>query len=117
VEAASRGTAEIGLAVLATTLSIVAVFVPVAFMDGLIGQFFYEFGLTVAFAVLLSLFISFTLTPMLSARFLRTHEHKEPRGLSGLIERFLRSLDSVYRRLIRWVLGHRAITMTLAARG
>jgi HAE1 family hydrophobic/amphiphilic exporter-1 len=68
-----RGTAEIGLAVLATTLSIVAVFVPVAFMEGMIGQFFYEFGLTVAFAVLLSLFVSFTLTPMLSARFLGDH--------------------------------------------
>lgn len=114
-EAASRGTAEIGLAVLATTLSIVAVFVPVAFMDGIIGQFFYEFGLTVAFAVLISLFVSFTLTPMLAARFLHVHENKAPTGLSGLIERGLNKMDAGYRRAIRWVLGHRAISMTIAA--
>ena len=54
-------------------MSIVAVFVPVAFMEGMVGQFFFEFGLTVAFAVLLSLFVSFTLTPMLSARMLHAH--------------------------------------------
>src|SRR5690606_26129758 len=65
--AARRGTQEIVLAVLATTLSIVAVFVPVAFMGGIIGRFFYQFGMTVAWAVLVSLFVSFTLTPMLSA--------------------------------------------------
>jgi hydrophobic/amphiphilic exporter-1 (mainly G- bacteria), HAE1 family len=111
--AASRGTAEIGLAVLATTLSIVAVFVPVAFMDGMLGQFFYEFGLTVAFAVLLSLFVSFTLTPMLSSRFLAA-EHGEPRGLSALIERFLVRMEDGYRRVVRWALHHRAITMTAA---
>lgn len=111
--AASRGTAEIGLAVLATTLSIVAVFVPVAFMDGMLGQFFYEFGLTVAFAVLLSLFVSFTLTPMLSSRFLAA-EHGSPRGISALIERFLVGMESGYRRIVRWALNHRAITMTMA---
>ena len=66
--AARKGTAEIGLAVLATTLSIIAVFVPVAFMKGIVGRFFYQFGITVAFAVLVSLFVSFTLDPMLSSR-------------------------------------------------
>src|SRR5690606_15349231 len=65
--AAGVGTREIFLAVLATTLSIVAVFVPVAFMGGIIGRFFFQFGMTVAWAVLVSLFVSFTLTPMLSA--------------------------------------------------
>ncbi|HEX2166686.1 MAG TPA: efflux RND transporter permease subunit, partial [Longimicrobiales bacterium] len=65
--AASWGTREIFLAVMATTFSIVAVFVPVAFMGGIIGRFFYEFGMTVAWAVLVSLFVSFTLTPMLAA--------------------------------------------------
>ncbi|MCB9529480.1 MAG: efflux RND transporter permease subunit [Myxococcales bacterium] len=113
MEAASRGTAEIGLAVLATTLSIVAVFVPVAFMDGMIGQFFFEFGLTVAFAVLLSLFVSFTLTPMLSARFLAAH-HGQPRGLSRLIEAVLVGLERGYRRLVRGALRHRFITLGLA---
>lgn len=111
--AADRGTAEIGLAVLATTLSIVAVFVPVAFMDGMLGQFFYEFGLTVAFAVLLSLFVSFTLTPMLSSRFLAA-EHGSARGVSALIERFLVGMENGYRRIVRWALNHRAVTMILA---
>lgn len=109
-EAASKATAEIGLAVLATTMSIVAVFVPVAFMEGMVGQFFYEFGLTVAFAVLLSLFVSFTLTPMLSARMLTGH-HASSTGLSGLIERALTWLDDLYRRTIRWALNHRALTI------
>ena len=66
--AAREGTSEIGLAVLATSMSIIAVFVPVAFMKGIIGRFFFQFGLTVAFAVLVSLFVSFTLDPMLSSR-------------------------------------------------
>jgi HAE1 family hydrophobic/amphiphilic exporter-1 len=67
-EAARDGTAEIGLAVMATTFTIIAVFVPVAFMGGLVGRFFYEFGITVAAAVIASLFVSFTLDPMLSSR-------------------------------------------------
>ncbi len=67
-EAARMGTSEIGLAVMATTFTIIAVFVPVAFMGGIIGRFFYEFGITVAFAVLVSLFVSFTMDPMLSSR-------------------------------------------------
>jgi hydrophobic/amphiphilic exporter-1 (mainly G- bacteria), HAE1 family len=112
-EAASKGTAEIGLAVLATTMSIVAVFVPVAFMEGMVGQFFYEFGLTVAFAVLLSLFVSFTLTPMLSARML-TGSHAAPTGISGLIERALNRLDNGYRAVIRWALNWRFVTVSVA---
>jgi hydrophobic/amphiphilic exporter-1 (mainly G- bacteria), HAE1 family len=112
-EAAQKATAEIGLAVLATTMSIVAVFVPVAFMEGMVGQFFFEFGLTVAFAVLLSLFVSFTLTPMLSARML--HAHDGPRtGLSGLIERALNMLDNAYRHIIRFALNQRLLTLIVA---
>src|SRR3546814_19179326 len=67
IRAALDGTNEIGLAVLATTATIVAVFLPVAFMDGLMGRFFYEFGVTVSAAVLISLFVAFTLDPMLSS--------------------------------------------------
>jgi hydrophobic/amphiphilic exporter-1 (mainly G- bacteria), HAE1 family len=111
-QAAREGTAEIALAVLATTMSIVAVFVPVAFMEGMVGQFFYEFGLTVAFAVLLSLFVSFTLTPMLSARMLTAH-HGEATGVSALIERGLTGLENGYRRVIRWMLGHGFIALSL----
>ena len=66
-EAARDGTDEIGLAVMATTFAICAVFVPVAFMEGIVGKFFFPFGITVAVAVLVSLFVSFTLDPMLSS--------------------------------------------------
>ena len=80
MQAAREATAEIGLAVMATTASILAVFVPVATMKGIIGRFFVQFGLTVAFAVSVSLFVAFTLTPMLSSRFLRAHTGKGPVG-------------------------------------
>jgi hydrophobic/amphiphilic exporter-1 (mainly G- bacteria), HAE1 family len=73
-EAASFATSEIGLAVMATTFAIVAIFLPVAFMKGIIGRFFLQFALTVVFAVLVSLFVSFTLTPMLASRYLKSRE-------------------------------------------
>src|SRR4029453_10389329 len=73
VQAAADATGEIGLAVIATTACIVAVFLPVAFMKGIVGRFFFQFGLTVSFAVAVSLLVSFTLTPMLSSRLLRAH--------------------------------------------
>src|SRR6185503_1020436 len=73
--AAVDGTKEIGLAVLATTLSLVAIFVPVGFMGGIVGRFMKSFGLTMAFAILVSLLVSFTLTPMLSARWLKVKAH------------------------------------------
>jgi len=104
-EAAEFGTSEIGLAVMATTFSIAAVFIPVAFMQGIVGRFFYAFGVTVTAAVLLSLFVSFTLTPMLSSRFLTI-----PEGhgfLYRLIERFLDFVDRRYRGLLGWSLRHR----------
>jgi hydrophobe/amphiphile efflux-1 (HAE1) family protein len=111
-EAASRGTREIALAVLATTLSLVAVFVPVAFMSGMVGQFFKQFGLTIAVAVLLSLFVAFTLDPMLSARLSRrVQHHGKRRGVLGLIERFLDAVDDRYRRTLEWVLGHQWATV------
>tara|TARA_R110002096_G_scaffold434832_5_gene658287 strand:+ start:96754 stop:99930 length:3177 start_codon:yes stop_codon:yes gene_type:complete len=113
-EAAHRATAEIGLAVLATTLSLVAVFVPVAFMEGIVGQFFYEFGLTVAFAVLISLFVSFTLTPMLAARMLKAG-HGSNRWLSRVIEGGLEWTERTYRRIVAWALRHRFITMVAAS--
>ena len=106
MEAASRGTREIALAVLATTLSLVAVFVPVAFMSGIVGQFFKQFGLTIAVAVLISLFVAFTLDPMLSSRFSRAHDHGPRRGLVGRISRFLDGVDETYRRMLDWALAH-----------
>ncbi len=114
-EAAKDATSEIGLAVFATTLTICAVFVPVAFMEGIIGRFFYQFGLTVAFAVLVSLFCAFTIAPMLSARLLKPGEHRPKNPLAGLwfdrIERWLNALDSQYTRILRWCLDNRGWTL------
>jgi len=118
-EAASAGTAEIGLAVLATTFSIVAVFVPVAFMKGIVGRFFFQFGITVAFAVLVSLFVSFTLDPMLSSRWHdpdidRTgRRHAVARVLDRFNDGFDRTADR-YRGVIAWALGHRGSVLLLA---
>ncbi|MFZ5475828.1 MAG: efflux RND transporter permease subunit [Myxococcota bacterium] len=114
MEAASRGTREIALAVLATTLSLVAVFVPVAFMTGMVGQFFKQFGLTIAVAVLLSLFVAFTVDPMLSARLSVRHQHGRRRGLAGAIERVLDGIDARYRGTLEWVLRHQWTTVALA---
>lgn len=111
--ASSNATAEIFLAVLATTSSIVAVFVPVAFMKGIIGRFFYQFGLTVSFAVAVSMLVSFTLTPMLSSRFLRV-SHGPKGAVSRFVERMLGALDRVYERLLRAALRRRLITSIVA---
>jgi len=108
-EAARKATSEIALAVLAVTLAVVAVFVPVAFMEGMVGRFFYQFGVTVAVAVLISYAVSMTLTPMLSARVLR--EHESHGRVFAAIERALSFVDSTYRRALAWVLAHRALTI------
>jgi HAE1 family hydrophobic/amphiphilic exporter-1 len=113
-EAASRGTREIALAVLATTFSLVAVFVPVAFMTGMVGQFFKQFGLTISVAVLLSLFVAFTLDPMLSARLSARIHHGGRTGLAGRIEAFLDRIDGGYRDLLEGVLAHQGRTVAIA---
>jgi HAE1 family hydrophobic/amphiphilic exporter-1 len=117
--AAREGTSEIGLAVLATTFSIVAVFVPVAFMKGIIGRFFFHFGITVAFAVLVSLFVSFTLDPMLSSIWYDPDiERKGKRRLlNRILDRFNNWFDRTadgYRALIGWALDHRKTVLVLA---
>lgn len=122
-EAAKNGTSEIGLAVMATTFSVVVVFVPVAFMSGIVGRFFYQFGLTVAISVLVSLFVAFTLTPMLSSRFLKKEKHIE-KGSKNPIKiilyywnRAFEKFGDIYRYALRWVLRHRAITLLGALAG
>jgi HAE1 family hydrophobic/amphiphilic exporter-1 len=112
MRAAAEATGEIGLAVMATTASILAVFVPVATMKGIIGRFFVQFGLTVAFAVTVSLFVAFTLTPMMSSRFLRTHTGKGPVGRA--IERFLDAIEGAYRAVLGAALRQRALTILVA---
>lgn len=127
-QAALDGTQEIGLAVLATTLVIVAVFLPVAFMGGIIGRFFYQFGVTVSTAVLLSLFVSFTLDPMLSSIWPdpdAAHQHDPLNGrvsfrkrpIAWLLDGFQRLLDRLthlYSHILAWSLRHRLITVLIA---
>ncbi len=112
MQAASEATSEIGLAVLAVTLSVVAVFVPVAFMEGIVGRFFYQFGMTVTFAVLISMFVSFTLDPMLSSRILQKPKHTKFYKKS---EDFFLAIEQRYERLLRWALSHRWQVVAIAA--
>ncbi len=124
-EAAIEGTREIGLAVLATTLSLIAVFLPVAFMSGIVGRFMNSFGLTMAFSIAISLLVAFTLTPTMCARFLKHQEHhkklqSEPSTATSSTrsvdnkphdaakERgFYAFIDRVYMRSLEWSMGHR----------
>ncbi|MGD9629277.1 MAG: efflux RND transporter permease subunit [Pyrinomonadaceae bacterium] len=132
-QAAIEGTREIGLAVLATTLSLMAVFVPIGFMQGIVGRFMSSFGLTAAFAVGVSLLVSFTLTPMLAARLIKrkhtkTEEYADQVSGDGMLERhesrethghdskqagWFRHLDSFYTGLLRFAMGHRWVIVTL----
>jgi len=108
-EAAIEGTREIGLAVLATTLSLVAVFLPVAFMTGIVGRFMNSFGLTMAFAIMVSLVVAFTLTPTLSARLLKAPaKSKDGKAHDKAKEGgFFSHIDKVYAKMLYWSLHHR----------
>ncbi|MFH1699392.1 MAG: efflux RND transporter permease subunit [Candidatus Zixiibacteriota bacterium] len=118
MKAAGEATGEIGLAVSATTFSIMVVFLPVAFMSGIVGQFFYSFGMTVAFAILVSLFIAFTLTPMMSSIYLKpqvevmkSRIYKRLRGWN----RFFDALEKKwYRPALRWSISHRWMVLLMA---
>ena len=107
MEAAVEATKEIGLAVMATTFSLVAIFAPVGFMSGMVGRFMQSFGLTMAFAVLVSLFVSFTLTPMMSAHWLKP----APKGQAGDSKhnRLFDPLDRGYTLLLEWAMAHRGL--------
>lgn len=107
-EAASKGTAEIALAVIATTLSLVIIFLPVAFMSGRMGRFFHSFGLTTAAAILVSMVISFTLTPALSARMLRKRPEHQAHG-----GRLYRLLERWYGGMLAWSLRHRWVIVVV----
>jgi HAE1 family hydrophobic/amphiphilic exporter-1 len=112
-EAAVEATKEIGLAVMATTLSLEAIFVPVGFMGGIVGRFMKSFGLTMAFAIGMSLLVSFTLTPMMSARWIRPRANGgggAPRHTSRDSWLF-RPLDHGYTRLLEWALAHRGLVV------
>lgn len=107
MRAAVEATKEIGLAVMATTFSLVAIFAPVGFMSGMVGKFMQSFGLTMAFAVLVSLFVSFTLTPMMSAYWLKP----QPKGAPGDSKhnKLFDPLDRGYTRMLDWAMAHRGL--------
>ena len=109
-EAAVSGTKEVGLAVMATSMSLIVVFLPVAFMAGIVGRFMYSFGVTMAFAIAVSLLVSFTLTPMMAARYLRREDlHSEgtrSKGLYAVIER-------AYMAMLEWSMAHRWVIIVL----
>ena len=117
VEAAVAATQEIGLAVLATTLSLVAIFVPVAFMSGMVGRFMQSFGLTMAFAIMVSLLVSFTLTPMMCARWLKPKRIRvgdEAHAHDSKHSKVFGPLDRTYARMLGWSMEHRGIVAALA---
>jgi len=118
MEAARIGTREIALPVLATSLSLIVIFLPIAFMGGIVGRFFSSFGLTVAFAVAMSLFVSFTLTPMLCSRFLKLEpgEGGHSKSKSGF---FYRIVDGSYGWILRGALRFRfaVVLLTIAVIG
>lgn len=126
-QAALDGTQEIGLAVLATTLSIVAVFLPIGFMGGIIGKFFHEFGITIVAAVLISMFVSFTLDPMLSSIWhdpsIDQHGKRGPPvtfydrtigRVTGWFDDATERLAEGYQHILRWSLGHKLTTVFIA---
>ncbi|MBI4396774.1 MAG: efflux RND transporter permease subunit, partial [Elusimicrobia bacterium] len=114
MRAASEGTGEIALAVMATTLSLVIIFLPLAYMYGIVGRFLRSYGLTVAFAILVSLFVAFTLTPMLCSRFLKLQEG-ERHALQRWVDRFNDWLKGHYGRLVAWSLAHRGMVVGISA--
>ena len=123
-QAAIDGTKEIGLAVMATTLSLLAVFLPVGFMGGIVGRFMSSFGLTSSFAIAVSLLVSFTLTPMLAARLIKRSDdakergferHTEPSDHGSKESRFYRPIDRLYTKLLTWSMSHRWIIVTACA--
>jgi hydrophobic/amphiphilic exporter-1 (mainly G- bacteria), HAE1 family len=115
-QAALDGTKEVALSVLATTLTIIAVFLPVAFVQGMVGQFFRQFGITISVAVSISLFVAFTLDPMLSSRFAKSLEQKATLfdWLKRPFEWFFRMIEDTYAALLGWSLRHKLIVGALA---
>jgi HAE1 family hydrophobic/amphiphilic exporter-1 len=115
IEAAKFATGEIALAVMATTLSLVVIFLPLAFMKGRVGMFFSSYGVTVAFAIMVSLFVSFTLTPMLSSRFLKHTDDEKAREKKAHGGWLMKWMSSHYIGVLRWSLHHRWVIMLGAA--
>jgi HAE1 family hydrophobic/amphiphilic exporter-1 len=114
-QAAIQGTKEIGLAVMATTLSLLAVFLPVGFMGGIVGRFMSSFGFTSAFAIAVSLLVSFTLTPMLCSRFIKRPDPSTPGQHSSKDAFVFKHLDVWYTRMLTWSMAHRGVVVAASA--
>lgn len=118
-DAAIEGTRDIGFAVIATTLSLLAVFLPVSFMSGIVGRFMSSFGLTAAFAILVSMIVSFSLTPMMAARLIKPHGEAGPKpegGEAGASKdsRVYRAIEHGYMRMLDWSMAHRWVIVTMS---
>ncbi len=111
VKAALNGSREIGFTIVSMTLSLVAVFIPILFMGGILGRLFSEFAVTIGVAILISGIISLTLTPMLCSRFLRPHAEKPPGRLYEASEKIYDGMLGLYKHSLRWFLEHRRLTM------
>ncbi len=111
VKAALNGSREIGFTIVSMTLSLVAVFIPILFMGGILGRIFQEFAITIRAAILISGLVSLTLTPMLCSRFLKAHADHPPGRLFNASERVYEGMLSLYRRSLGWFLDHRRITI------
>src|SRR5436305_1290237 len=113
-EAALKGSREIGFTILSMTISLAAVFIPLLFMGGILGRLFHEFAVTIGAAILVSGFVSLTLTPLLSAKFLRPPKEEHHGKLYQKSERVFDATLSFYERGLRWVLRHQATTMFIS---
>ena len=113
MEAAFRGSREIGFTILSMTISLVTVFIPVLFMGGIVGRLLHEFSVTIAVAILVSGFVSLTLTPMLASRFLSLNHNTRHSFLYNGLERFFQGLTHVYERSLLIVLRHRLATLVV----
>ncbi|HEY7233458.1 MAG TPA: efflux RND transporter permease subunit [Gemmatimonadaceae bacterium] len=114
MEAAVDGAAEVGFTILSMTLSLAAVFIPFLFMGGIIGKLFHEFAVTIGVAILVSGFVSLTLTPMLSSRFLRSEHEREHGRMYQASERFYERTLGVYERSLAWVMARRPATLVFS---
>jgi len=113
MQAALKGASEIGFTVLSISISLVAVFIPILLMGGIVGRLFREFAVTLSVAILVSLAISLTTTPMMCSQLLKNHEGETHGRLYNLSEKFFEGMLSFYERTLTWVLEHPAITLTV----
>src|SRR5258707_9957982 len=112
-QAALLGTREVAFTVVSITVSLIAVFLPILLMGGLIGRFFREFSVTLSIAILISLVLALTTTPMLCSRFLRVKTQHQPNRFSGLFERVMQGMSGIYARTLRWALSNSLLVLII----